>query len=93
MRPGRSFFEPTWYQMFTATTGADRSCESRTVSPLGSVYRSTGIRGTGISAEPGTGFVPPVAPRGATPHAARESSASAVSHRRRGAVELEAFDM
>src|SRR3546814_20911823 len=33
--PGGSFFEPTWYQMFTATSGAAWSSCTTTVRPLG----------------------------------------------------------
>ncbi len=38
--PGRSFFEPTWYQRLTATSGRDGSRCRTTLSPLSSVWRS-----------------------------------------------------
>ena len=37
VRPGRSSDEPTWYQVFTATTGTEWSSCRSTCSPLGSV--------------------------------------------------------
>ena len=37
VRPGTSFFEPTWYQTLTATVGVVRSCDRMTVRPFGSV--------------------------------------------------------
>jgi hypothetical protein len=37
VRPGSSFFEPTWYQRSTATTGVDGSRARMTTRPLGSV--------------------------------------------------------
>src|SRR6266446_10195605 len=41
--PGFSFFEPTWYQMLTATMGALWSSCTITVRPLSSTKRSYGI--------------------------------------------------
>src|SRR5512137_1515906 len=46
--PGRSFFDPTWYQTFTATMGAlGSSCTMRT-RPLGSTKRWKGIFGVSM---------------------------------------------
>src|SRR5215208_4633263 len=35
VRPGDSFFEPTWYQTLTPTTGVEWSSWKMTLSPLG----------------------------------------------------------
>src|SRR5688500_19923027 len=43
VRPGTSFFEPTWYQTSTVTVGVDRSGARMTFRPLGSVIRSNGM--------------------------------------------------
>ena len=37
VRPGRSSPDPTWYQMFTDTTGTEWSSWRITCKPLGSV--------------------------------------------------------
>ena len=50
VRPGRSFFEPTWYQTFTATIGVEWSSCRITCRPLGSVYFSNGTAGSGAAA-------------------------------------------
>ena len=37
VRPGRSFFEPTWYHIWRCTIGVEWSSRKTTVMPLGSV--------------------------------------------------------
>jgi len=44
--PGRSFFEPTWYQTLTATIGVERSSCRMICKPLGSWYFSKAISGS-----------------------------------------------
>ena len=46
VRPGFSFFEPTWNHWFTWTIGSFRSTWRMTCSPFGSVYFSNSIFGT-----------------------------------------------
>ena len=48
VRPGSSFAGPTWYQMFTATSGSRWSSDRITSRPLGSVYFSNAIFGTSV---------------------------------------------
>src|SRR6187455_407445 len=43
VRPGRSFFEPTWYQTFTATMGQFWSAWISTSRPLSSLWRTNGM--------------------------------------------------
>src|SRR5256885_1677069 len=43
VRPGTSFFDPTWYQMSTATVGVEWLGARMTSSPFGSEYRSNAI--------------------------------------------------
>jgi hypothetical protein len=45
VRPGFSFFEPTWNHWLTLTIGSLRSTCRMTVSPFGSVYCSNSILG------------------------------------------------
>ena len=45
VRPGFSFFEPTWNHWFTWTIGSLRSTCRITCRPLGSVYFSNSIFG------------------------------------------------
>src|SRR5512143_3764995 len=49
--PGFSFFEPTWYQTFTAAIGALWSSWTIRVRPLPSTYFWNGTSGIGMSAD------------------------------------------
>src|SRR5262245_45926807 len=48
VRPGFSFFEPTWYHWFTCTIGSFRSTWRMTWRPFGSVYFWNSIWGTDV---------------------------------------------
>src|SRR5512143_364417 len=51
--PGFSFFEPTWYQTFTAAIGALWSSWTIKVRPLPSTYFWNDTSGMGMSADAG----------------------------------------
>src|SRR5258708_33667744 len=53
VRPGFSFFEPTWYQVLTATTGVLWSSCTSTVRPLGRTNLVYLMSGIGIDAGSG----------------------------------------
>jgi hypothetical protein len=52
VRPGRSFFEPTWYQTFTATMGALWSSCTTSVSPFWSRKVVKGMSGISWASAP-----------------------------------------
>ena len=93
VRPGFSFFEPTWYHWFTWTIGSFRSTWRMTWRPLGSVYFSNSIFGTaertrparrpGRRRPPRTGRTEP---KGRGPRACADSRFSSSSPRRRSST-------